>query len=300
MAGDVVTNAAQNNVALGIAPPVPASDAGKLQMLQAAATGGQNGMNDYATASNDIGSAQNQALAAAASRAGALNAPSTFIAKQNAAVALPGNAALPELNALQQAQTGYLGALRSANSQYLAAVPKESSLLQSQAAAAIPGMQSTAYSKALNDALTVQNQQDELVTKQQANSDKLSAATIKQQQEQNYQELSNPNSAYYSPQTQATAKYILGNATSIDQALDQINNHTVTVPELDSKGKQKVDSTGKPVFQQVKQPLSASDWASKGVDTAALNRIIQIQLNPKQWFQNNPLPLADGSLTSNH
>jgi hypothetical protein len=251
----------------GLAASVPASQQAKLEMLKAGAVAGQAGMNEYATAKNDINSAQQQALAAAAGRADALNAPSTFIAKQNAAVSLPGNTAIPQLNALQQAQTAYLGQLQNANKNYLGGVGQSQTLLQNIAGKQLQGVQGKAYGDALSKALTVQSQLQSLQDKQATSQKKLSESQIQQAQLQNYQDLNNDQSRY-SEATRQAAQHILNTSGSYDQALKQV---TTT---KDEKGKS-ID-------------LSPDQWAGNGVNMQDLLDIIGIQYDAKNWFAKHP------------
>lgn len=250
-----------------ISAAIPNAPAAKLGMLKAAATGGQSAMNEYAAAKNDIGNQQQQALQAAAARSGALNAPTAFIQKQAAIAGLPGNAALPHLNALQAAQSNYLGALQGANAKYLGGVTQSKNLLANLAAQKQAGVESGAYSTALGKALSIASQQHTLANQQKADDKATNDQAIQQAQHLNYQNLTSAESPY-SDATKQAAQHILSTADSYASALKQVTSTT------NAKGKA-VD-------------LGAVDWAGKGVSMNDLLDIIGIQYDPKTWFARNP------------
>lgn len=124
--------------------------------LEAAAQGGKAGLSAYDNAISDVNSSQQQALQAAAQRAGALNAPAAFIAKQNAAVAAPYDAALGQLGANQAAAGAYSGALSSASNDYLSSLAGERDRARQQFAGN-PGNPLKALSDAISQVKSIQS-----------------------------------------------------------------------------------------------------------------------------------------------
>lgn len=106
----------------------------KKGMLAAGAQGGKGAADAYSQAVNNVGDMRQQALNDAAARSGALNAPQAFIDKQAQLAGMPGNVALPLIQALQSGNAGARSALQGAVGNYAASVGRSRALLANQAA----------------------------------------------------------------------------------------------------------------------------------------------------------------------
>lgn len=242
----------------------------KAQKLAAMAQAGKAGGDAYDAALQHVAQMRSGAVNDAATRAGAINAPQQFLAKQQAIAAQPGDISATLLKSLQGGAQSYQSAVNAAQGNYISQLNDAQPVIREKLQSALSGVKDTAQTKAYDTVLKLMTQQNTLQDRQ----DKADAKKLKADQERSrtsaLQELDDDTSKSYNPETRKTTKQLLNQSATYDQALKAIT--------------QTKDSNGDIV------ELTAEDWAKKGVDMQILLDYAKMYFKPKEYFAEFTVP----------
>lgn len=163
----------------------------RMELLNAIASGGTAGGQEYQASINSAQNSKQKGLELAAQRAGAINAPQAFLARQNEIIAQPLDAAISAGQANQAATGRYRGAINAAQGAYMSGVGQSQNLLSKLSQKALGDVQSQAQQDAqdiLDKALAKQdaadNRKNSALARDRSETDRLNKQNLDQLSEE--------------------------------------------------------------------------------------------------------------------